>query len=205
MNNVKRNSNITAKKTRATRSAGQDNSAKMLILETTETLMREEGYAAVSTRRVAKEAGLKAPLVHYYFKTTDDLFIAVFRRVVGEDQERFEEDVTGPQSVNKLWGLYRNEQRTALLIEFMALANHREAIKTEFAEYAARNRKRRAKALAQSIDVEKLKAEGGSVEGLMTVMISVARNLIMEEGVGLTAGHRAAERLFKNWLRHFKA
>ena len=49
---------------------------RAIILDTTEKLMLEEGYAAISTRRVAKEAGLKPPLVHYYFPTTDDLFLA---------------------------------------------------------------------------------------------------------------------------------
>ena len=38
--------------------------------------MIDEGYAAVSTRRVAAKAGLTPPLVHYYFPTTDDLLLA---------------------------------------------------------------------------------------------------------------------------------
>ena len=40
----------------------------------------EEGYAAVTSRRVADAAGLKPQLVHYYFRTMEDLFLEVFRR-----------------------------------------------------------------------------------------------------------------------------
>ena len=42
--------------------------------------MLDEGYAAVSTRRIAAKAGTDKALVHYYFGTMDDLFIAIFRR-----------------------------------------------------------------------------------------------------------------------------
>ena len=42
--------------------------------------MLADGYAAVSSRSVAKEAGVTPALVHYYFPTLDDLFLAVLRR-----------------------------------------------------------------------------------------------------------------------------
>lgn len=41
--------------------------------------MREEGYAAATSRRVAAEAGVKQALVYYYFPTMDDLFVEVLR------------------------------------------------------------------------------------------------------------------------------
>ena len=51
-----------------------------LIFATTRQLMLDEGYAAVTTRRVAKDAGLTSALVHYYFPTTDDLLVALYRK-----------------------------------------------------------------------------------------------------------------------------
>ncbi len=51
-----------------------------VLLDAAEQLMLEEGYAAVTSRRLADRAGLKPQLVHYYFRTMDDLFLAVFRR-----------------------------------------------------------------------------------------------------------------------------
>ena len=47
------------------------------MLDAAERIMVREGYAAVTSRRVEAEAGLK---LHYHFGTLDDLFIAVFRR-----------------------------------------------------------------------------------------------------------------------------
>ncbi len=50
--------------------------------------MLEEGYAAVTSRRVAAQAGLKPQLVHYYFRTMDDLFLAAYRRRADQGLER---------------------------------------------------------------------------------------------------------------------
>ena len=53
---------------------------RVVLLDAAEGLMRDEGYAAVTSRRVAEKAGLKPQLVHYYFRTMDDLFLEIFRR-----------------------------------------------------------------------------------------------------------------------------
>ena len=53
--------------------------------------MLEDGYAAVSSRSVAAAVGIQAPLVHYYFPTLDDLFVAVLERRAGRNVERMAE------------------------------------------------------------------------------------------------------------------
>jgi AcrR family transcriptional regulator len=47
-----------------------------------------EETAQRDSRRVAARAGLKPGLVHYYFRTMDDLFIALLRRRVEDSLER---------------------------------------------------------------------------------------------------------------------
>ena len=64
----------------ARRTGTETSKTRATLLDVTERLMRNEGYAAVSSRRVASEAGVTGALVHYYFPTLDDLFLAVFRR-----------------------------------------------------------------------------------------------------------------------------
>ena len=60
------------------RIGAEDSKRRAQLLEAAELLLLEEGYAAVTSRRVAAKAGLKPQLVHYYFRTMDDLFVAVF-------------------------------------------------------------------------------------------------------------------------------
>ena len=56
-----------------------DAGARGKLIEATARVMREEGYAAATSRRVAAEAGVKQALVYYYFPTMDDLFVEVLR------------------------------------------------------------------------------------------------------------------------------
>ena len=58
------------------------------LLDATEEIILEEGYAAVSSRNVAARAGIQAPLLHYYFPTIDELFVAVLRRRSEPNVER---------------------------------------------------------------------------------------------------------------------
>ena len=65
----------------ATRRLGTETSeTRATLLDATEQLMLDSGYAAVSSRRVAAVAGVRPALVHYYFRTMDDLFLAAFQR-----------------------------------------------------------------------------------------------------------------------------
>lgn len=70
--------------------------------------MLEEGYAAVTSRRVAAKAGLKPQLVYYYFRTMDDLFLALFRRRAALGLERQALALASPQPLWALWDLSRD-------------------------------------------------------------------------------------------------
>ena len=76
---------------------------RTLLLDTAERLIVEEGYAAVSTRRVGLEAGVKPPLVHYYFPTTDDLLLAVYQRAAEQAHQRTLDALGSPEPLEALW------------------------------------------------------------------------------------------------------
>ena len=116
------------------------------LLDAAEKLMLEEGYAAVTSRRVAAAAGLKPQLVHYYFRTMDDLFLALFRRRAEQGLERQAQAAASDQPLWALWDLSRDPRGTALTMEFIALANHRKAILAEIAASAERFRAERSRA-----------------------------------------------------------
>ena len=48
------------------------------ILETAERLFLEKGFKSTSTTEIAKEVGCNQALVHYYFRTKDNLFNTIF-------------------------------------------------------------------------------------------------------------------------------
>ena len=50
------------------------------FLDAAERLLIEVGYAGISTRRLADEAGANHGLVHYYFGSMEELFLRVLER-----------------------------------------------------------------------------------------------------------------------------
>ena len=50
------------------------------MLDGAEDILREEGHAALTSRRIADRIGVKQRLVYYYFRTMDDLIVEMFHR-----------------------------------------------------------------------------------------------------------------------------
>lgn len=185
----------------APRRVGAESSAtRALILDATEQLIREEGYAAVSTRRVAAKAGLKPSLVHYYFTTTDDLLLAMSRRGADESDRMIEEALASDDPLRALWRYLTDNSRIAIALEFMALANHRKAVRAHMAAHCEEMRRREVEIFAQLLG-ERLAGEGALLPaGLSLVLAGIGRALVMEGGLGVTAGHEEARAFVEQWL-----
>ena len=67
---------------------GSAEETRTALLDAAQEIMLEDGYAAVTTRRIATKAGVNSALVYYYFDTMDDLFIELFRRGADRSLER---------------------------------------------------------------------------------------------------------------------
>jgi AcrR family transcriptional regulator len=190
--------------TSARRIGSPDAKNRAVLLDAAEQLMLEEGYAAVTSRRVAQKAALKPQLVHYYFRTMDDLFLAAFRRR-GEDGLRLQaQALQSPQPLWALWRFSTDPAATALTMEYVALANHRKALKAEIAYYAERFREEQTKALATAlrrygIDLAEVPPLVWSV-----LITSVSRVLVMEHALGMSLGHPETVAFVERYLHRLE-
>ncbi|HTI77774.1 MAG TPA: TetR/AcrR family transcriptional regulator [Mycobacterium sp.] len=167
----------------------EDGGTRRRLLEATAQIMHDEGYAGATSRRVAAKAGVRQPLVHYYFPTMDDLFLAVLREGADEALDQMRAALTNDDPLRALWAINSDPRRTILNTEFMALANHRKAIGVELKTYAERVRDIETAAVTVV-----LRARGIDLETYPPVVISmlvaqIARSLCNEAAVGVTLGH----------------
>lgn len=170
------------------------------MLEAADRLIRDEGYASVSTRRVAARAGLKPSLVHYYFPTTDDLLLAMSRRGAEESDRMITEALRSDDPVRAMWNFLTDSSRIAMALEFMALANHRDSVRVHMAEHCEAMRRREVEAFTRLLG-DRLAGPGGCApEGLSVVLAGIGRALVMEGGLGVTAGHDEARAFVEQWL-----
>lgn len=189
----------------APRRMGTENSkTRQVLLDVTERLMLDEGYASVGIRRVAREAEVAPALVLYYFRTLDDLFLAVLRRRGDEELERAVRLLDGPQPLRALWQL-TSHPGNALTTEFTALANHRKDIRAELAARAERYREAQLEALTRRL------AETGSdlpAEASPAVLLmltnALGRILTMENTMGMTTRHAEARAFVEGFLQRYE-
>jgi TetR/AcrR family transcriptional regulator len=57
-----------------------DQNMEQSILKAATRLFLEKGFSATTTTEIAKEAGCNQALVHYYYRTKDKLFAAIFEK-----------------------------------------------------------------------------------------------------------------------------
>lgn len=173
------------------------------LLDAAEAIIREEGYAAATARGVANRAGLKHQAIFYYFGSQDELLVEVFQRAARAYHTRLEAAFNSPRPISEFWGLMREPDGTSFYMEFLALANHNEAIRNEIARSAEETRRFEAAA------IERYLQQRGITPLLSPNLVSilttaVARLLIHEANLGIHLGHDEAERLVAASLESFE-
>ncbi len=165
--------------------------------------MLEEGYAAVSSRRIASRAGVPNA-IHYYFETMDDLFIELLRRGAQRSLAHQEEVLASAQPLWGFWDLLRDRSNGALNAEFVALANHRKAIRSELAESSRTFRRMQLAALAGVIEGSDAAAGPRSPEAIVFILGAISRFLLTEDAFGLDIGHAEAIELVERCIREIE-
>lgn len=175
--------------------------SRSLLLDATENIITTEGYAAVTTRRVASKVGLTPALVHYYFPTTDDLLLATYRRAVERWDRLIEEALASERPLHALWNLHADPRRAAIGTEFLAIANHRKGIRAEIAQHEENSRKLQAEALATLLADPKLSFTPTAPISIAMFFAAMSRAFVTDEVLGVSAGHSETRAMVEQWLK----
>jgi AcrR family transcriptional regulator len=134
-------------RTRRPRAATPEKRRK--LLDAAEQIMLQDGYAAVTSRRLESETGLK---VHYHFGSIDDLFIALVHRRGEANLALMADALASPEPLRAWWRLASDRRGSRLLVEITAAANHRPAMQVEVAGFARESRRLQLDALERLLD-----------------------------------------------------
>ncbi len=174
----------------AARRFGSETSASRgLLLDAAAALMVRDGYASVTSRRVAVEAGLNPALVHYYFRTMDDLFLALFRRRAEQGLVAQTEALAADQPLWAIWDLSRSVEGAALTMEFVALANHRKSIRAEIAATVEKLRAAEVKAIKATFKRHGVSSKDLPPTVAAILLSGITRFLAAEASLGMVDGH----------------
>jgi AcrR family transcriptional regulator len=172
---------------------------RTLFVDAAEEILRDEGYMGISARQVAAKAGLKTQLLYYYFRTMDDLILAVVRRINERRMERFEEALASSDPLRAVWELNSDPSGAALAAELTSIANHREAIRAEIIRSAQQFRALQVQAVSRLLPHD----EEAPAAGIVMIAAALARTLVAESALGLTDGHAEALMIVERALKRF--
>lgn len=174
------------------------------ILDATIGIMREEGYAAVSSRRIAVRAGLKSKLVHYYFRNMDELFLAVYKRIEDEHFAELTKVLASRKPLRAMWKLNMDVTNTGMVLELNALASHRKVLRAEIARASERLRLFQSALLERAVE----EAEGRSTPVppmvLSVLALALSRLLAMDSVMGVSSGRDETLRWVEAFIDHIE-
>jgi AcrR family transcriptional regulator len=180
----------------------ESSATRALLLDAASRVIQQYGYAALTSRRVASEAGQKPQLVHYYFRTMDDLLLALVRRGGDEAIKRLARAVASKEPLRALWKLSMDPVATVVTMEIMAVANHHDLIRAEARRYAEQYRNVQAEAISQYLETVGIKAQIPPLTAML-MMAGISQVLLREKALGMTLGHQELESGVENWLQEF--
>lgn len=158
------------------------------MLDGAEDILREEGHAELTSRRIAERVGVKQRLVYYYFHTMDDLIVEMFRRSSERDLQRLNEVRTSSMPLRQLWEICFHSHDARLISEYMALANRIPELRAEVIRFIEESRAIQVQAITAAIDRQPVKTRLPA-SGIAFMATSIGLSLNREEQLGVRSGH----------------
>jgi len=82
--------------------------ARERLMETAIGMFAEKGYAGTSVREIVEQAGVSKPVLYYYFKSKEGLFLAILDQAEDQQKQLLSEVLKSQGNVlNRLLILYR--------------------------------------------------------------------------------------------------
>ena len=175
------------------------------FLDAAERLLVDVGYAAITTRKLAEEAGANLGLVHYYFGSMEELFLQVLERFTEQLIARQRAMYAAPGPYIGKWReamRYLEEDRSYQKIwwELQAMAWNRPEFRPRVARVHQAWREAMRSAVAGALKSYKLAGGELSDEAWITLIVTVNEGIILERLSGIDRGHRELLAAIDRWL-----
>ncbi|WP_051684107.1 TetR/AcrR family transcriptional regulator [Blastococcus sp. URHD0036] len=173
-----------------------------LLLDSLERLMIQDGYAAVSYRAVAAEAGVTPSLVQYYFPSLDELLGAAVRRRSEQNIVRLRAALAErpDEPLRVTWDFSREEATATLMTEFTALSNHRKSIRAVIAEVTEQVREIQLSALRDATENRSFPVGDLTPEALLYLLAGIPKLMSLEKGIGVETAHAHTVQALESYL-----
>ena len=178
-------------------------SAEEALLDAAERLLVDVGYAGITTRRVAEEAGVNHGLVHYYFGSIEQLLVRALERFTARLVERQRALYAAEMPFIEKWRtamrflMSEDLAYEKIWLELQALAWNRPELRERLAAVDAEWRRVLTDAFAEpreryGIDMP--------LDALVSLVMTFNLGIMLERLSGIETGHRELLDWIDRWL-----
>jgi TetR/AcrR family transcriptional regulator len=180
------------------RSAAED-----ALLDAAERLLVDVGYAGITTRKLAEEAGVNHGLVHYYFSSIENLLVRTLERfterLIARQRALYAEDVPFVEKWRTAMRYLVSEDVAyeKVWYELQALAWNRPELRERVDHVNDAWREVLTEAFAEPRERYGIEMP---LEALVSLVITFNEGIILERLSGVETGHRELLEWIDGWL-----
>jgi len=181
------------------------------FLDAAERLLLDVGYAGITTRALANEAGMNQGLVHYYFGTVDEVLLQALERFTGRLIQRqramYEADVPFIEKWRTAMEYLEEDLASGypkVWLELQALGWNRPEIRERVVGVNAEWRQVLTDAFGAAADEYGLDPKEFPVEALVSLVMTFNQGVELERLSGISGEHAELLAWIDRWLEQLE-
>ena len=174
--------------TEGRRRGREDSKTRSRLIDEALKLLAEEGVSALTARRLAQRLELSFQIVHYYFKSMDELLIAVIEQSMVGVFEMLRSAVHASHPLSVLMAMHRGPAGVAMGLEFEIYASRRPAVRDAVKRYIEQFRQAELEVVTSHLQRHNVEQHLPPL-AVAVILNSAFRMLALEEAIGVTRGH----------------
>jgi AcrR family transcriptional regulator len=186
--------------TASTRRIGsQTSAARDAILKAAVQVLQEVGAAGLTANSVAKKAGVKAHMVHYYFRSIDDLVLALVRQHGALGLKNTARAIASDEPLRALWEIETAYKWSTVAMELSSLAIRRDVVRAEMTRYIEDMRNLQAEGMKRHFQLRGIECPIPPMA--LTIMVAgIARQIGREKAFNVSLGHEEMVAVVEGFL-----
>jgi AcrR family transcriptional regulator len=187
-------------------------SPKEKLLDAAERLLITVGHAAITTRLVSQEAEVNHGLVHYYYGSMEELFLAVLERftarLIVRQRAMYAADTTFLVKWRKAMGFLEEDLAAGypkILLELEAMGWNRPPMRKRIAAVLDEWREVLTEAFTNAMEQYGIAHGIFGVEAMVALVMTFNQGMHLERLSDVNHGHAALLKAIDRWLASLEA
>lgn len=171
------------------RRIGSETSAtRAAILKAALQVLQDQGSSHFTASEIGRAAGVKPHMIHYYFRTIDDLVLALVKMLGTTGLKNTARAITSGDPLKALWNVEIGSSSSVAIMELGALAVHREDVRLEMARSMEAMRTIQTEAITKYLEMREIECPFPPAT-LALMIAGISRQMVRERAFGVSLGH----------------